>query len=674
MNKEEAKKRIKKLRNLIKKYRDLYHTYDRPEISDAVFDTLKNELEELERKFPEFMTKDSPTQTVGGRVLKKFEKVQHKNVMLSLNDAFSEEEVFEWEERLKNFLKKPFFSGYFCELKMDGLAVELIYKKGKLEMGVTRGDGKVGENITENLRTIKDIPFELKEKFPEEVVVRGEVYMIKKEFERINREQEEKGEKIYANPRNVAAGSLRQLNSEITASRKLSFYAYGLGEDINLGNHKREHQFLEKAGFLVEKNNMEVKDLKGVIDFRNKWEKEREKLPYEIDGIVARVNENDVFERLGMVGKAPRGAIAYKFSAKEATTVVKDIRVQVGRTGILTPVADLEPVEVAGVVITHATLHNDDEIKRLRVKIGDTVIVSRAGDVIPKIIKVLPELREGKEKEFKMPIVCPVDGSRVEKEGVYYRCQNKKCGARIRELLQHFVSRKAFDIRGLGIKVIDRFLDEGLIVDASDIFTLKEGDIEVLERFGKKSAENIIKEIKEKRKVKLSRFLYALGILHVGEETSLILSKIILKKIKNQKSKIKINEILKLFQSISLEKLQEINDIGPKVAESIVEWFKDKHNVDLIKKLEENGVEIEGDKLVLKKLEGKTFVLTGTMENLAREEVKEMIRKLGGNISGSVSKKTDYVVAGEEPGSKYEKAKELGVKIIGEKEFLKMIR
>ncbi|MFA5173466.1 MAG: NAD-dependent DNA ligase LigA [Candidatus Paceibacterota bacterium] len=677
MDKKEARKRIGKLKKLIEKHRDLYHTYDRPEISDAAFDTLKNELEELENRYPDLITPDSPTQKVGGRPLKKFSKVVHKEPMLSLNDAFSEEEMREWEERMENYLKGKVKGGYYLELKMDGLAVELVYKNGILEKGVTRGDGKVGEDITENLKTIKDIPLEIKgggKTIPEELQVRGEAYMTKAEFERINREQEKKGGKIYANPRNVAAGSLRRLDPKITASRKLSFYAYGLGEDIGLKSHKEEHEFLRKAGFPVEKNDKEAKDLPEAIKFRNKWEKEREKLPYEVDGVVIRTNGNDIFKRLGFVGKAPRGGIAYKFSPKEATTKIEDIRVQVGRTGILTPVADLKPVEVAGVVITHATLHNFDEIKRLGVKIGDTVVISRAGDVIPKIIKVLPELREGKEKEFKMPNVCPIDGAKVERDGVYFKCSNKKCGARHREELQHFVARGAFDLRGLGPKIIDRFLDEGMIADAADIFLLRQGDIEVLEGFGKKSAENIISEIAEKKETTLPRFLYALSIPQVGEETAHVIAEQLARKLKVEGGKLRVSDILRGAQSVSLNSWQEIKDVGPKVAEDVYNWFHEKNNEELLKKLEKNGVRIKEEKREKNlKLEGKVFVLTGSLEKMSREEAKEKIRRMGGDVSESVSKRTDYVVMGEEAGSKKEKAKELGVKIIGEKEFLEMI-
>ena len=693
MDKQEAKKRAEKLRKLIDYYRNLYHTFDKPEISDAAFDTLKNELEELELKWPELVTTDSPTMKVGGKSRREFKKVKHEALMISLNDAFSEEELFDWQKRLENYLKKEIDSDFYCELKIDGLAMELVYENGKFVLGATRGDGVTGEEVTENLMMIEGIPKKLKVKsyklkvgereivMPKKLVVRGEVFMTKKEFERINKEQKKKEEKLYANPRNMAAGSIRQLDPEVVVSRKMYFFAYDIVTNLGLEKHEEKHKLLKELGFPVNLNNKLAKNLKEAEEFRNYWEKHREKLDYEVDGVVIIVNKNKVFEAGGVAGKAPRAAIAYKFSPREATTIIRNVLVQVGRTGTLTPVAELEPVEVGGVTISHATLHNYDEIKRLGLKIGDTVIVSRAGDVIPKITGVLPELRTGREKEFKMPMKCPVDGALVKVEGVLYRCTNKNCGARHREQLQHFVSRLAFDIRGLGQKVLDRFLDEGLIRDAADIFVLKAGDIAVLERFGERSAENIIKEIEEKKRVSLSKFLYALGILHVGEETAQILSKRIIAQILNSKKQISnkfqipIKKVLDFFKDFSLEKLQEIPDVGPKVVESIFEWWHDKKNADFLERLEENGVEIEVGVVEVGrgKFKGKTFVLTGTLLKIAREEAKEKIRSLGGEISESVSKKTDFVVTGEKPGSKYKKAKELGVKIVEEKEFLEMV-
>ncbi len=519
------------------------------------------------------------------------------------------------------------------------------------------------------------------------MIVRGEVFLSKKEFERINKEQIKKGAKVYANPRNIAAGSIRQLNPKITANRKLDSFQYDIVTDLglkipkspgatgmaaeSLATHEEKHQVLKAFGFKTNPNNRPAKSLKEVFEFCNHWEKHRDQLPYEIDGIVVIVNDNKIFEAGGVIGKAPRAAIAYKFSPKEATTIVEDIRVQVGRTGALTPVAILRPVEVGGIKISHATLHNFDQIERLELKIGDTVIVSRAGDVIPQVSKVLKELRNGKEKEFKIPTHCPIDDARVVKKGAIHRCSNRNCGARHREFLRHFVSRAAFDIRGVGPKIIDRFLDEGLISDAADIFELQEGDVAVLERFGEKSAQNLISEIQLHKTITLPRFIYSLGILHVGEETAQLLAQ----KLQITNYKLQIKDLIKQFQNISLEQLQKIPDIGPIVAKSIYDWFHNKKNIKFLERLEKVGIKIEIPKLESKsrKLKDKTFVLTGTLESMSREQVKEKIRSLGGDISESVSKKTDYLVVGSEPGSKLEQAKKLGVKIVEEKEFLRML-
>ncbi|MEK7507617.1 MAG: NAD-dependent DNA ligase LigA [Patescibacteria group bacterium] len=513
MNKKSAKDRIEHLKKLINRHRYLYHVLDAQEISVEALDSLKKELFDLETQFPDLITPDSPTQRVGGEPLKEFKKVEHVTRMNSLNDAFSREDVISWIDRLGNYLKisnlKPVrtdirpggsqISNFYCDLKMDGLAVELVYRSGVLAQGSTRGDGLIGEDITHNIKTIEAIPLvlESRDTVPEELIVRGEVFLAKKEFARINREQEKKGEKPYANPRNVAAGSLRQLDPKITASRKLDFYAYGIARLARLAETSRgravapakragggdahvkkyptreeEYRALHEFGIRTNPNGKVVRSLEDVFVFHETWARSREKLPYEIDGIVVSVNDNRIYEEAGIIGKAPRGAIAYKFSPREATTVVLDIVVQVGRTGALTPVAVMRAVNVGGVTITHASLHNADEIERLDLKVGDTVIVSRAGDVIPQITKVLPELRDGKEKTFTMPEKCPVDGSRVVRDGVAYRCSNPNCGARHKESLYHFVSRGGFNIEGLGPKIIDRFLDEVLIADAADIFSL----------------------------------------------------------------------------------------------------------------------------------------------------------------------------------------------------------
>jgi DNA ligase (NAD+) len=688
---KEARERVAKLKKEIDRYRYAYHVLDEELIPQSALDSLKKELFDLEGKFPSLVTPDSPSQRVEGKPLKEFKKVRHERPMISFNDAFSETDMDEWFLRLENFLKKKAKPELYCELKIDGLAIELVYENGVFVQGSTRGNGLVGEDITQNLKTVEAIPLTLlpagevkknarslgldPDRFDldfKRLVVRGEVFISRKEFDRINREQEKKGEKTYANPRNIAAGSIRQLDSSITAARKLDSFEYAIVSDIGQKFHEEEHLLLSAMGFKTNPHNKKADSMKEVFDFRDHWEKHRDRLAYEIDGIVAIVNDNGVFEKAGVVGKAPRGAMAYKFSPREATTVLRDVKVQVGRTGALTPVAIMEPVEVGGITITHASLHNQDEIDRLDLRIGDTVVISRAGDVIPQVTKVLVNLRTGKEKAFKMPAFCPVDGSRVVKDGAISRCSNPRCGARHKENLYHFVSRGAFDIRGLGPKIIDRFLDEGLIADAADIFTLEEGDIEVLERFGERSAENIVNEIAGKKTIGLPRFLYGLGIIHVGEETAIALARETLN-LKPRTSK--PTDILKIFRKLSLEDLQNIRDIGPAVSKSIYEWFREKRNSELLERLEEAGVRIEpsGVKATGGKLKGKTFVLTGTLAGMERGAAKERIRSLGGEVSESVSGKTDYVVAGENPGSKYDKARQLGVKVLNEGEFFKLI-
>jgi len=667
MDKKEAIIRIKKLRDVIDHYRYLYHVLDKQEISDSASDSLKKELFDLEQQFPDLITPDSPTQRVAGKPLKEFRKVKHQQRMLSFNDAFSKEDMQDWQERFMKLVSRP--EGYpeknridyFCELKIDGLAIELTYKNGIFQTGSTRGDGSVGEDITQNLKTVEAIPLKIEEK--RELVIRGEVFITKKEFEKINKLQKEKGLPAYANPRNIAAGSVRQLDPKITASRKLDSFAYELLTDFGQKTHEDKHKILKDLGFKTNKHNKYCKSLDEVFKFREYWIKERGKLDYEIDGIVVIINNNEIFEKLGIVGKAPRGAIAYKFPQAEATTRVLDIKVQVGRTGAMTPVAILEPVQVTGITITRATLHNEDEIKRLGLKIGDTVIVGRAGDVIPDIMKVLPELRTGHEKNFKMPEKCPSCGTKLIKpEGeMLLRCPNKNCFAQKRRNFYHFVSRTAFNIDGLGPKIIDKLLDEGLVQDPSDLFELKEGDVVSLERFAEKSAENLIKSIQEKTEITLAKFIYALGIRNIGEETAIDLAKHFgsIKKIKEAKQ----------------ENFGSILDIGPVVSKSIYEWFNNKENLRLLERLEKK-VKIQNLKVKSssQKLKGLSFVLTGSLEILARDEAKAKIRELGGDISESVSSKTSYVVAGKDPGSKAEKAKKLGVKTISEQDFMKMLK
>ena len=686
MDKEQAKERIEKLKKTINHHRHLYHVLDKQEISDSALDSLKKELFDLEQNFPDLVTADSPTQRVGGKPLKEFKKFKHPKRMLSFNDAFSEKDMQDWQTRFMRLLSEadlPLQEGkqkieYYCELKIDGLAVELIYNNnGFLETGSTRGDGTTGEDVTENLKTIEAIPLKIDlsawvgEK--KQIIARGEVFISKKEFERINKEQKEKELPVYANPRNIAAGSVRQLDSKITALRKLDSFMYGLETDFGQKTHEDAHKILKNLGFKTSnKYNKLCHNLEEVVKFREYWIKEREKLGFEIDGIVVTVNDNKIYEKLGVVGKAPRGAIAFKFPQAEAVTKVLDIKVQVGRTGAMTPVAILKPVQVTGITISRATLHNEDEIKRLGVKIGDTVVVGRAGDVIPDIIKVLPELRAGKEKNFKMPDKCPSCGAKLSVKGgsasggeKILRCPNKNCFAQKRRGFYHFASRSAFNFDGLGPKIIDRLLDEGLVEDPADLFDLKEGDIKNLERFAEKSAENLINSIQARREIDLSRLIYALGIRNVGEKTAIDLAKHfgLIKKIKDAK----------------LEEIDEIKNIGPVVAKSIFSWFQDKENIKHLQKLE-NVVKIKNLKLEIKnksqntKVSGKTFVLTGGLKGMARDQAKAKIRELGGEISESVSSKTDYVIAGSEAGSKLDKAKKLGVKVLSEKEFLNFLK
>ena len=671
MIKQQAHQRIKKLRKLINHHRYLYHVLDRQEISDSALDSLKKELFDLEQEFPEFITPDSPTQRIGGKPLEKFKKARHPKPMLSFNDAFSEKDMEDWLERISKLLTRREASeiGFYCELKIDGLAIELIYQNEILKTGSTRGNGIIGEDITQNLKTIEAIPLRIATEDKKEpssflkgtrflsrlVVARGEVFIPKKEFEKFK--------KTYANPRNLAAGSIRQLDPKITASRHLDSFAYDLMTNSGVKTHEEKHQILKKFGFKTNPYNKYCKDLTEVFKFHKKIQKIRKKIPYEIDGIVVIINSNKIFEKLGVVGKAPRGAIAFKFPGEQTTTVVEDIKVQIGRTGALTPVAYLKPVQVGGVTISRATLHNEDEIKRLGVKIGDTVIVSRAGDVIPDIIKVLLGLRTGKEKEFKMPKLCPVCGSKIirPKGKAVSRCLNPNCFAQRRECFCHFISKRAFDIKDLGPKIVGQLMEEGLVSDPADLFELKEGDLLSLERFAEKSAENLIKSIQNRKEITLPRFIYALGIRNVGEETALDLAEHF--------------EGLKKLQKASSEGLENIKDIGPVAAKSIYDWFRQKKNIEFLRKLR-RVIRIMNYELRIKnkKLKDLNFVLTGSLETITRDEAKERIRDLGGEISESVSEKTDFIIVGREPGSKYDKAKKLGIKTINEKEFLKMTK
>jgi len=671
LSKSEIKERIEKLRKEIQRHDYLYYVLAKPEISDAVYDSLKRELIELEKQFPEFITLDSPTQRVGGMPLKEFQKVKHKIPMLTLQDAFSEKEMRDWLKRMERLLNPSEFKNldFFTELKIDGLATSLIYKDGIFKRGATRGDGYTGEDITQNVKTIKCIPLRLrletlpkKYRVPKEIEIRGEIYMTKRAFEELNEEQQKNGEELFANPRNAAAGSVRQLDPKITAKRKLAFFGYDTVSDFGQKTHRENHEIIRTLGIPENSYNKYCKNLEQILKFYEEIAKKREKLPYEIDGIVVNVNDDAIFKKLGFVGRIPRASIAFKFPGIQATTKIKDIVVQVGRTGKLTPVAILEPIGVGGVTVSRATLHNFDWLEKLGVKIGDTVIVQRAGDVIPEVLGTLTFLRTGKEKKFKIPQKCPVCGAKlIRKLGeVDYYCSNRNCFALRRRFLYHFVSKKAFDIVKLGPKIIDRFIEEGLISNTIDIFKIKKEDISSLFRFGEKSAQNIIDSIEKAKKIPLARFIYALGIRHVGEETAVDLANY-------------FGSIEKIKKA-SLEEIDAIPDIGDIVTKSIYNWFKNKENIKLVEGLIKTGVKIIPPKKIEAKLKGLSFVFTGALKTMTRDEAKEKVRLLGGNVSSSVSKETDYVVCGESPGSKSEKAKKLGVKIISEEEFLKMFK
>ncbi|MEK7647212.1 MAG: NAD-dependent DNA ligase LigA [Patescibacteria group bacterium] len=680
---KEVKDRIDRLKKTINHHRYLYHVLDRQEISDAALDSLKHELKLLEDAYPDLVTPDSPTQRVGGEPAAGFKKVKHFAPMLSLEDIFEESEFDDWLARIQKLLGGGKMPSLFVENKFDGLALSLIYKNGVLNRAATRGNGLVGEDITQNARTIEAIPLKLEIHkdlstgqvgLPSRIFknlsavlrdgtleIRGEILINQKEFKRINREREERGEAVYANPRNLAAGSVRQLDPKITASRKLTFSAYDLVGDVGQKRHSEEHQILFALGFRSDHDAKICADETQVFKARKETERRREHLGYGIDGLVVTVDENLFFEGLGVAGKAPRGAVAFKFPPLEATTVVQDIIVQVGRTGALTPVALLRPVNIGGVVVSRATLHNEDEIHRLGVKIGDTVIVGRAGDVIPDIKKTLADLRSGHERAFHMPKKCPVCEGEIkkDKDGVMHRCVNKKCQARSLRFIYYFVSRQGFDIKGLGPKIIKALFDAGLIQDAADLFELKEGDLTPLQRFAEKSAENLIKSIAAKKEVELASFIRSLGILHVGVETARDLA-------------IRFRSLEKLREA-ALEDLERVPNIGTVVAKSIFEWFQDARNKEFLRKLLRH-VSIKYKKAERsKKLSGKVFVLTGTFKALSRDEAKKRIREMSGDVSESVSRKTDFVVAGGEPGSKLARAQEFGVKILNEKEFLDML-
>ncbi len=665
----EVLERLKKLKETIEYHRYNYHVLDKEEISAAALDSLKDELSKIESEYPELITSDSPTQRVAGEPLPEFKKVRHVVPQWSFNDAFTEEDIRAFDERVKRFLKKETGKDvapeYTCELKIDGLKIVLEYEKGFLKRAATRGNGVVGEDVTMNVRTIETVPLKLRE--PIDIVVEGEVWMSKSGLEKLNKERAKRGEALFANPRNVAAGSIRQLDPKLTAARPLRMFVYDVAKyEKEIPSQKEELEFLQKLGFYVNPHFKVVKTVDGVLDFWQEWQKKAPKENYLIDGVVLKVNKKEYQDALGYTGKAPRFAIAFKFPAEQVTTVVEDIILQVGRTGVLTPVAELRPVSVAGSTVSRATIHNEDEIKRLDVRVGDTVILQKAGDVIPDIVKVVTEMRTGKEKVFVFPEyveACGGDGKIERSPGqAAWRCVNKNSAAQQRRKLYHFVGKAAFDINHLGPKVIDVLLDNNLISSYPDIFTLKKGDLMELPRFAEKSVDNLIESIEKAKKVTLPRLVVGLSIPQVGEETAYDLATHF--------------KIIDKLSNASYEELESMNGVGPIVAKSITEWFKDKANQKMLSKLVSEITIVKDPAIVPQgsgKLRGKTFVLTGTLESMSRDDAKKKIRALGGDVSGSVSKNTSYVVAGAEAGSKEDKARELGVTILSEAEFLKIL-
>lgn len=665
MNKSEAKKRIEELRNQVEYHAKKYYDDDKPEISDFEYDMLMVELRNLEKEFPEFTSKESLTQKVGGHVKARFKKVIHKVQLQSLQDVFSLEEVEEYINKIDEKAKEQNIENrtYVVETKIDGLSAALEYKQGKFVRGATRGNGTVGEDVTQNLKTVKTIPMELKE--PIDITVRGEVFISKKDFEEMNKEREENEEELFANARNAAAGSLRQLDSKITAKRPLDIYIFNVqkieGKEFN--SHYEELKYLESLGFNVNPVLISCKNMKEIKNAINKIGEEREKLTFGIDGAVVKVDDLKFREKLGTTAKTPRWAVAYKYPPEKKETKVKDIICQVGRTGVITPMAVLEPIVVAGSKISKTTLHNEDFIKDKDLKIGDTVVIQKAGDVIPEIVKVVVEKRTGQEKDFEMPKTCPVCGAEaIREEGESaIRCTGIECPAKLFRNLVHFVSREAMNIDGLGEAIIQQLLDKQLINNMADIYTLELDEIASLKKNGKKFAQNLVDSINKSKENDLTRLITAFGIRHVGTKASKLLAK-------------KYKNIDNLVNATS-EELAMIDDIGPIVANSIREFFMQDQTIDLIERLKKAGVNMEHQEEILDdRFEGKTFVITGSLEKYTRTEAANIIEKFGGKVSGSVSKKTDYLLAGEEAGSKLTKARIYGTTILNEAEFNEMIK
>ncbi|MGB8581227.1 MAG: NAD-dependent DNA ligase LigA [Candidatus Sulfotelmatobacter sp.] len=669
---KDVEKKIEALREKIRHHEYLYYVLDQPEISDAEFDKLMRQLKDAEAEHPDLLTADSPTQRVGGKPREGFVKVRHSSPMLSLDNTYNEEELRDWERRVHELSGRKDVD-YVCELKLDGMSLALIYEDGKLVRGITRGDGMVGEDVTLNVRTVRSVPLSIsKEKLkkaciPPNFEVRGELLMPTAAFKKVNEERERKGLATFANPRNFTAGTVRQLDANITAERRMDYFPYILLENgrTYFDRHSKTLDALVAGGFKVNQNRKLVHGIDEAWTFIRQWEEKRESLPYEIDGIVLKVDRTALQDELGFTGKAPRWAIAYKYAARAGITKLEDIRVQVGRSGKLTPVAMLSPVLIGGTTVRNATLHNMDEIERLGVKIGDWVQVERGGDVIPKVAKVIDDKEHPRPrdlKDFEMPKKCPVCGTDVVRtEGeVDYRCVNANCPAKLRETILHFASRGIMNIDGMGEALVNQLTERGLVKNVADIYKLTKTDLLSLERMGDKSAQNILDEIENSKKRPLERVIYGLGIRMVGERTAQFLAEHF--------------GSMEALESAGVEELQNVDEVGPRIAESIVEFFGIAANRKLVERLREAGLTLTGQKKQRgTKLVGKTFVLTGTLAHFTRDEAKKMIEDAGGKVTGSVSKKTDYVVAGADAGSKLDKAKELGVAVIDEKEMEKIV-
>jgi DNA ligase (NAD+) len=675
---KDVQRRVEDLREQLRYHEHRYYVLDDPEISDAEFDRLMNELKALEAEHPELITADSPTQRVGGKPREGFVKVQHSSPMLSLDNAYNEEELRDWERRVHELSGRKDVE-YVCELKLDGLSMALRYAaeerdggKSKLALGLTRGDGSIGEDVTLNVKAVRSVPLSIpaatlkKAGLPQEFEIRGEIVMPTKSFERMNEERERQGLSKFANPRNAAAGAVRVLDANITAQRRLDFYSYFLlvGGRIYFKKHSEALEALQDAGFKVNRTSKRASSIEEVWKFISQWEPQRDKLDYEIDGVVIKVNDTRLQQELGYTGKAPRWAIAYKYAARSGITQIEDINVQVGRTGKLTPVAFLKPVPIGGTTVSRATLHNQDEIERLGVKIGDWVMVERGGDVIPKVVKVVEDKDHPRgHRLFHMPEHCPVCGGKIVRvEGeADHRCVNANCPAKLRESILHFASRSVMNIEGMGDALVNQLTERGLVKNVADIYRLTKADLLTLERMGDKSAQNVLAEIEASRKLPLERVIYGLGIRFVGERTAEFLAAHF--------------GSLDGVMKASVEELQEVNEVGPRIAESIHEFFAEPRNRELVQQLRKAGLKFEGVKKQRgTKLAGKTFVLTGTLATYSRDEAKQMIEDAGGKVTGSVSKKTDYVVAGADPGSKLDKAREFGINVIGEKELKELVK